>query len=120
MVDTHTPGQRSENMRRIRGKDTVPELAVRRLVRRLHYSYRLKKPGLPGRPDLIFPKLKKIIYVHGCFWHQHTGCPATRVPKSRLGYWLPKLKRNMDRDVEYQNQLGSLGWSVLVVWACEV
>jgi DNA mismatch endonuclease (patch repair protein) len=83
------------------------------------YRYRLHAAELPGKPDLAFPKLKKIIEVRGCFWHQHDGCIDSHIPKSRLGYWIPKLQRNRDRDAENLHRLKALGWRVLVVWECD-
>ena len=122
MVDTISSDRRSENMRRIRSKGTTPELLVRRLLYRLGYRYRLHRRSLPGHPDVVFPRLKKAIFVHGCFWHQHAdpACRITRVPKSRLEYWEPKLARNQQRDSESLVLLSQLGWKVCVVWECEL
>ncbi|MFC4523250.1 very short patch repair endonuclease [Cupriavidus pinatubonensis] len=114
------PVSRSENMRRIRSKDTAPELLVRRLVWSLGYRYRLHRKDLPGKPDLAFGSRKKAIFVHGCFWHQHpAGCPDSRLPKSRLEYWLPKLQRNCERDAKAVAALETAGWQVLIIWDCE-
>lgn len=110
---------RSENMRRIKSKDTAPELLVRRLVWGLGYRYRLYRKDLPGKPDLTFGPFKKIIFVHGCFWHQHNGCADARLPKSRQEYWVPKLQRNSRRDAEVLSLLQERGWKVLVIWDCE-
>ena len=120
-MDKLTPARRSENMRRIRSKGMEPELLVRKLVHRLGYRYRLHGKGLPGKPDLIFPSRRKVIFVHGCFWHQHSrkSCRITRVPKSNLGYWLPKLERNKRRDAQNRRKLRRLGWDYLVVWECQ-
>lgn len=107
-------------MRRIRSKDTLPELTVRRLVHAMGYRYRLHQSKLPGRPDLVFPRLKKIIQVHGCFWHGHDGCRISHVPSSRQEYWKPKLERNKLRDADHLRKLVDLGWNVLVLWECEV
>lgn len=106
-------------MRRIRKTDTSPELAVRRLAHCLGYRFRLYRRDLPGTPDLVFPRLRKVIFVHGCFWHQHSGCRLARKPKSRLDYWLPKLARNVERDRVAERELQALGWSVLTIWECE-
>ncbi len=106
-------------MQAIRGKDTGPELAVRRIVHRLGYRYRLHKKGLPGRPDLVFARRKKVIFVNGCFWHAH-DCQYGRAPESRQDYWLPKLKRTKERDIENRAELESLGWEVLTVWECQI
>ncbi len=106
-------------MRQIRSKDTVPELAVRRLVHAMGYRYRLHVANLPGRPDLVFPRLKRIMELRGCFWHQHPGCIDSHIPKSRAEYWVPKLERNKQRDVENGRALRALGWWLCIVWACE-
>jgi DNA mismatch endonuclease (patch repair protein) len=114
-----TSEQISAQMRRIRKTDTRPELIVRRLSHRLGYRFRLHRRDLPGTPDLVFPSKKKVILVHGCFWHQH-ACPLGRKqPKSNRDYWLPKLARNVARDSQVQSDLASLGWKALVVWECE-
>ena len=107
-------------MRRIRGKDTSPEMVVRRLVHGTGFRYRLHVQSLPGRPDLVFPRLRRIIQVHGCFWHQHSGCPQSHVPKTRIEYWRPKLANNKRRDRKNERALRALGWEVLTVWACEL
>ncbi len=105
-------------MQAIKGKDTGPELAVRRIVHRLGFRYRLHKKGLPGRPDLVFGPRKKVIFVHGCFWHAHS-CKHGRMPESRTGYWIPKLIANKERDAANEAKLEALGWEVLVIWECE-
>lgn len=107
-------------MRSIRSTSMRPELIVRSLVHRLGFRFRLHRYDLPGRPDLVFISRRKIIQVHGCFWHQHTGCARSHIPNSKLDYWLPKLERNKRRDNEHLAQLKDLGWSVLVVWECEL
>ena len=118
-MDRLTAAQRSENMRRIKSKDSTPELLVRRLVHGLGYRYRLHRHELPGRPDLVFARSMKIIFVHGCFWHAH-GCKVAHKPRSRQSYWTPKLRRNAERDKDHQQRLRALGWRVLVLWECEV
>lgn len=118
-MDTLTPEARSERMSRIRGRNTKPELLVRRLVHRLGYRFRLHRADLPGKPDLVFTSRRKIIFVHGCFWHRHTGCALARMPKSRLDFWKPKLEANKKRDVRSRRQLTALGWQSLVIWECE-
>lgn len=120
VTDTLTQTQRSEQMARVRHKDTKPELAVRRLVHSLGYRFRLHRSDLPGKPDLVFPGRGKVIFVHGCFWHRHNGCPNTRLPKSRLDFWRPKLEANKLRDTKHKRKLTKLGWKYLVVWECEV
>lgn len=118
MVDTLSPQARSERMSRIRGKDTVPELAVRRLAHALGYRFRLYRKDLPGRPDLVFPKLKKVVFVHGCFWHGH-DCGKGRLPKSNVAFWEDKIVKNRARDAKAVAALKETGWSVLVVWQCQ-
>jgi DNA mismatch endonuclease (patch repair protein) len=107
-------------MRHIKSKDMKPELAVRKLVHSMGYRYRLHSPKLPGKPDLVFPRLHCIIEVRGCFWHQHSGCIDSHIPKSRADYWLPKLQRNQERDAQSLLDLQGLGWRVLIIWECEV
>ena len=107
-------------MSRVRGANTKPEIAVRQLVWSLGYRYRLHARELPGRPDLIFRKLKKAIFVHGCFWHQHLGCRRASIPKSRPDFWLPKLAKNQERDRTTMLALRRDGWATLVVWECEL
>ncbi|MGI9065493.1 MAG: very short patch repair endonuclease [Pyrinomonadaceae bacterium] len=120
MVDSISSVRRSENMRRIKSKGMKPEIAVRQAVHRMGYRYRLHVADLPGRPDLVFPRLGKIIEVRGCFWHQHSGCIDSHIPKSRVEYWRPKLRGNQTRDKDNLRKLRSLGWRVLLVWECEV
>jgi DNA mismatch endonuclease, patch repair protein len=119
-MDNLSPDRRSENMRRIRSKGMKPEMIVRRLVHAMGYRYRLHSPSLPGRPDLVFSRLKKIIEVRGCFWHQHDGCIDSHIPKSRTDYWLPKLAGNRERDRKNLSELRRLGWRVLILWECEI
>lgn len=111
---------RSKTMSRIRSKDMVPEMFVRRLVYGMGYRYRLHQSDLPGKPDLVFLSRKKIIFVHGCFWHQHTKCKDGHLPKSNVKYWRPKLERNVQRDRDALRELKELEWDVLVVWECEI
>jgi DNA mismatch endonuclease (patch repair protein) len=122
MIDILTPRERSERMSRIRGKDTKPEMIVRRLAHGMGYRYRLHSRNLPGIPDLVFPRLKKVIFIHGCFWHRHPkpGCKLARLPKSRLDFWRPKLESNRRRDIANEKRLRDLGWKILVVWECEM
>ena len=120
-ADILTPAQRSERMSRVRNKDTKPEIAVRRLVHRMGYRYRLHQRDLPGSPDMVFPGRGKIIFVHGCFWHRHgKRCEFTRWPKSKLGFWRPKLEQNHQRDRIVGRELRKLGWRVLIVWECQL
>ena len=117
-MDRLTRQQRSRLMGRVRGKDTAPELAVRRLAHGLGFRFRLHRRDLPGTPDMVFPRLRKAILVHGCFWHSH-GCPAGRAPTSNTAFWNAKLDRNVRRDAENEDALRRLGWDVLVIWECE-
>ena len=110
---------RSANMARISAKDTGPELAVRRLLHRLGYCYRLHKRELPGRPDICFPGRRKAIFVHGCFWHRHDGCRRTTTPKTRTAFWKDKFDKNVVRDRTNMMDLVAIGWKVMVVWECE-
>lgn len=119
-MDTLTVAQRSERMSRIRSKDTRPEILVRRALHRLGYRYRLHRRDLPGVPDIVFPSRKKVIFVHGCFWHGHAGCNVANVPKSRRAYWLEKFARNKKRDQENIRKLRRAGWDVFVVWECQI
>jgi len=107
-------------MRQIRAKDTSPEMKVRRLVHRMGFRFRLHVPTLPGKPDLVFPRLRKVIEVRGCFWHQHGSCIDSYIPKSRVEYWRPKLKRNRLRDKRNEKKLAGQGWDVLTLWECEL
>lgn len=109
---------RSANMRAIRSKGMKPELAVRSLVHRLGFRFRLHRADLPGKPDLVFGPRRKVIFVHGCFWHSH-DCKVAHDPKSNRGYWAPKLERNRKRDENNLAELATIGWEPLVVWECE-
>jgi len=119
-MDTMTPFDRSLRMAKVKSKGTKPEMLVRRLLFSMGYRYRLHDRSLPGNPDIIFKGKKKVIFVHGCFWHRHDGCPLARLPKSRLDFWIPKLEGNRERDTRTLHQLKSLGWEVLVIWECEL
>lgn len=120
MADRITAVQRSENMRRIKAAHTKPEMLVRRMVHAMGYRYRLHRKDLPGKPDLIFGPKRKAIFVHGCFWHQHSGCKAGRLPNSNAGYWHEKLRRNVERDAKVQADLKERGWDILTLWDCEI
>ena len=112
--------RRSELMAGIRGSDTAPELAVRRIAHRLGLRFRLHRKDLPGRPDLVFPKHRLVVFVHGCFWHQHSECRYSHIPKSRIEYWTEKFARNIARDRQNEDALRFSGWRVLTIWECEV
>ena len=118
MADKLTSERRSTNMARIRSKNTKPEMIVRRMVHGMGFRYRLHRKDLPGKPDLVFGPSRKVIFVHGCFWHQHS-CQEGRIPASRRDYWVPKLKRNIERDKEAIGKLREDDWDVMVVWECE-
>lgn len=120
-MDKLTPDRRSRNMRQIRGKNTVPELRVRRLCREIGFSgYRIHRKDLPGKPDLAWIGRKLAIFVHGCFWHGHGCAEGIRKPKTNLDYWIPKIARNQQRDAEDIATLRAAGWVVIVVWECEL
>jgi DNA mismatch endonuclease (patch repair protein) len=121
MTDILTPQQRAERMSRVRGKDTKPELLVRRLVHGMGYRYRLHDKRLPGSPDLVFRSRRKVIFVHGCFWHRHPdpSCSKGRLPVSRREFWEPKLNGNQRRDERIMSDLHNDEWAVLVIWECE-
>lgn len=120
MPDVFSPDQRSRVMAKVRGQDTAPERIVRSLIHRMGYRFRLRVKDLPGKPDIVLPRHRKIILVHGCFWHQHPGCPHAQRPSSNTEYWNKKLDRNIARDRETLDQLANLGWNVLIVWGCEL
>ncbi len=119
MADVVDAATRSRMMSGIRGRDTKPELAVRRAAHALGARFRLHRRDLPGTPDLVFPSRRKAVLVHGCFWHQHPACRLAAQPKSRPEYWLPKLARNVERDAETLRRLEEAGWEPLVIWECE-
>lgn len=121
-MDLIDPERRSRNMAAIRSKNTKPEMIVRSMVHGLGFRYRLHRKDLPGKPDLVFGPRRKVIFVHGCFWHLHPdpGCKDARIPQSRRDYWQPKLTRNTERDREHVQKLEAMGWQVLIIWECEV
>lgn len=122
MADTLSRMERSERMGRVRSVDTGPEIKVRRLVHKLGFRFRLHRKDLPGCPDLVFPRLRSAIFVHGCFWHRHPdpSCRLARLPKSRIDFWKPKLTANRQRDMRNEAALVDAGWQVLIVWECEL
>ncbi len=111
---------RSNIMRAVKGRDTTPEMIVRRMVHAMGKRYRLHRDDLPGKPDLTFPRLRKIIFVHGCFWHGHDCKRGARQPKDNAEYWIQKISRNKERDARSQYALTSMGWDVLVIWECQL
>ena len=120
MADVFTKTKRSEVMSRIRGRDTKPERAVRSILHRLGYRFRLHRTDLPGKPDIVLPCLRIVIFVHGCFWHRHEGCRFAYTPKTRTEFWLKKLESNVARDRQVETQLAELDWLVITVWECEL
>jgi DNA mismatch endonuclease (patch repair protein) len=120
LVDTISREYRSEIMSRVGAKDTKPEMVVRRMLHAAGYRYRLHAKDLPGKPDLVFPARRKVVFINGCFWHRHRGCAHARLPKSRTEFWTEKLERNRERDERNVEALRELGWEVLTVWECEV
>ena len=119
MADKLSAKRRSWNMSRIRSRDTKPEFAVRRALSALGYTFRLHRANLPGKPDIVLPKYRIAIFVHGCFWHQHRGCIDCSDPKTRARYWRPKLSANVQRDRKYSSRLKRLGWKSVVIWECQ-
>ena len=115
-----TPEQRSRTMRAVRSRDTKPELTVRRFLHAAGLRYILHNRRLPGSPDLVFPKYRTVVFVHGCFWHQHANCPAASRPRSNTEYWSRKLTGNVERDARNRTSLEASGWRVLVIWECEI
>lgn len=121
MADVFTPQKRSELMSRIRSRDTKPELALRSMLHRLGYRFTVSGPQnklLPGKPDIVMPKYRTVIFVHGCFWHGHENCPAFRLPKSRRGWWTAKIHGNRARDLRHEKALRDQGWHVVIIWEC--
>lgn len=119
-TDVYGPEKRSAVMRRVRGRDTAPELIVRRALTRLGARYRLHRKDLPGNPDIVMPGRRLALFVHGCFWHGHDCARGARVPKANRDYWLGKVERNRARDARTQGQLAALGWRVETIWECEL
>jgi DNA mismatch endonuclease (patch repair protein) len=119
MADRLTQKQRSILMSGVRTKHTAPELTVRSVAHRAGYRFSLHRKDLPGTPDIVFPRFKSVVFVHGCFWHQHKGCSKSTQPATRKKFWTAKLSRNMSRDAENRKKLRKTGWRVLVIWECE-
>ena len=120
MTDVHDKKTRSYNMSRIRSKNTKPELLVRKFLLGKGFRYRLHVKELPGKPDLVFPKHKTVIFVHGCFWHGHEGCKYFMIPKTRTEWWLKKINRNKELDIKNMKKLRTMGWKVIIVYECEL
>ena len=112
--------KRSRNMSAIRSKNTKPEIAVRKLLHSMGYRFRLHRKDLPGSPDIVLPKYKTVIFVHGCFWHRHKNCKYASTPKTRQEFWEAKFRENINRDKLNQENLSSKGWKIIIVWECEI
>lgn len=119
-MDSITPEHRSWNMSRIRNKDTSIEVKVRKALFAEGFRFRKNDKRYPGKPDIVLPKHKTVIFINGCFWHQHPGCKYARLPKSNIEYWKPKLERNILNDQNHYEQLKASGWHVIVIWECEL
>lgn len=119
MADTKTPKERSENMSRIRSCDTKPEEIVRKYLFSRGFRYRKNDKRYPGKPDIVLPKYRTVIFVNGCFWHMH-NCSRSRLPRSNQSYWEPKIRRNVERDAQNKQKLEADGWKVIIVWECEL
>ena len=119
MTDVFSQEKRSWVMSRIKGRDTKPEILVRSLIFRMGFRFRLHRRDLPGVPDIVLPGRRKVIFVHGCFWHGHKGCPRSKRPTTNQAFWNNKLDGNIKRDRRYRRELRRLGWKVLTVWECE-
>jgi DNA mismatch endonuclease, patch repair protein len=119
VTDTVTKERRSEIMRRVGRENTTPELIVRSTAHSLGYRYRLHSKKLVGSPDIVFPRRRKVIFVHGCFWHGHENCRLARTPKTNSDYWIRKVARNKERDQRVIGSLSAIGWATLVIWECE-
>jgi DNA mismatch endonuclease (patch repair protein) len=120
MADVHSKETRSYNMSRIRSKDTKPEMLVRRFLHKNGFRYRLHVKNLPGKPDIVLPKYKTVIFIHGCFWHGHEGCRYYTIPQTRTKWWINKITRNKQVDLEGKTKLESSDWKVLEIWSCEL
>lgn len=119
-MDTVSKEKRSEVMSKVRAKNTKPEIIVRKLLHNNGFRFSLHRKDLPGKPDICLRKYKTVIFVHGCFWHDHKNCANARMPKSNQDYWVPKIKRNAERDNKHKADLKKMGWNVMTVWECEL
>jgi DNA mismatch endonuclease (patch repair protein) len=120
MADQITAKERSWVMSRVHGKNTSPERAVRSIIHRLGYRFRLHRKDLPGTPDIVLARHQCVVFVHGCFWHRHKGCKRASMPQSNVDYWEKKFSRNVERDQKHRKDLRKLGWRTIVVWECEL
>ncbi len=120
MSDVFSPEKRRWIMSRVRNRDTAPEVAVRSMIHRMGYRFRLHARDLPGTPDIVLPRHKKVVFVHGCFWHGHEGCPRAKLPQTNAEFWRKKIETNVRRDRKVVEELAECGWQVLIVWGCEL
>ena len=120
MADVHSKETRSYNMSRIKNHNTKPEIIVRKYLFHRGFRYRINVKNLPGKPDIVLPRYKIVIFINGCFWHKHEGCPYFVIPKTRTEWWMDKINKNKTRDTEQQKQLQEAGWTVLIIWECEL
>jgi len=120
MPDSISKEKRSWNMRQIKSKDTIPELRIRSALHKLGFRYRIHYSKLPGKPDIVLPRYKTAIFIHGCFWHRHKNCIEASRPKTNSGYWENKIHLNIQRDKKYQSLLKKMGWRVVIIWECKV
>jgi DNA mismatch endonuclease (patch repair protein) len=120
MADVHSKETRSYNMSRIRSKDTKPEMLVRRFLHKNGFRYRLHVKNMPGKPDIVLPKYKTVIFIHGCFWHGHEGCKYYVVPKTRTEWWSDKISRNIQNDINVEATLKAANWNIIIIWQCEL
>lgn len=118
MADVHSKETRSYNMSRIKSKNTKPEMLVRQFLHKNGFRYRLHVKDLPGKPDIVLPKYKTVIFIHGCFWHGHEGCKYYVVPKTRTEWWLNKIQGNSNNDIKAETLLKDVGWKVIKIWEC--
>ena len=118
-MDVFSPEKRSQVMSRIRSKDTKPEKIIRSILHKLGFRFRINRKDLPGKPDIVLPKYRTVIFVHGCFWHQHEGCKIASKPKSSSEYWKVKFTKNIERDKKNQEKLKLMGYRVIIIWECE-
>lgn len=119
MTDVFSKEKRSWIMSLVKGRDTKPEILVRSIIHRMGFRFRVHRRDLPGNPDIVLPRYRKVIFVHGCFWHGHKNCPRSKRPSTQKSFWSKKLDRNLERDKNYLLELRQRGWRVLVIWECE-
>jgi DNA mismatch endonuclease (patch repair protein) len=118
-VDKLNPEQRSKNMAAVKGKNTTPEIRVRRMLHKMGYQFRLYRKDLPGKPDIVLPRHRLCIFVHGCFWHQHSGCKRATIPESNREFWVQKFQGTLERDERSKAELAARGWRICIIWECE-